>query len=206
MLLMHGLGDTSQGWSDVAMMLAKEFPFLKLVLPTAPTKPVTLNGGERMPSWYDIIGLDSRAKETCEGIDDSVSTINSLIQNEINSGIKSERIIVAGFSQGGAMAITTGLKFPSKLGGVVALSGYLPRPNEFVPSAANKNTKVFFGHGDEDDVVQLPWAQLSADKLKGLGVTNVEFKIYKGMPHSACRSEIDDVIDFVRSAMGSDEL
>jgi len=132
-----------------------------------------------MPARYDIKGLESRAKEPCDGLDDSLRHVAGLIDKEIAAGVPANRIIVAGFSQGGAMALLTGLTHPRSLGGVVcacrpplpfvgltrdvaaaAMSGYLPRPAEFAVHKANANTPVLFCHGDDDDVVHIECAPL----------------------------------------------
>ena len=157
-----------------------------------------------MPSWHDIVSLDQQlaVQERCEGLDESKQSIVGLIDKEIASGIAPERIIVAGFSQGGAIALTTGMTYPKKLGGVISMSGYLPRPAEFAIHACQVNTPVLFCHGDSDDVVRLDWGRKSAERLKQLGATNIEFKVYRGMPHSACAEEVVDVAAFVRKIVG----
>ena len=99
-IMLHGLGDSAEGFSDVADMWTKSFPYIKIILPTAVSRPVTLNGGMRMPAWYDIVGLDERAAEQCNGIDASCEMVTGLIKNEVDSGIYPNRIILAGFSQG----------------------------------------------------------------------------------------------------------
>jgi lysophospholipase-1 len=150
-------------------------------------------------------GLDSRSNETCQGLESSVATVLGLIDKET---IPRSKIMLGGFSQGAALALTVGLCSPTPLACVFALSGYLPKPQTFSPSEAGKRTPVFFGHGDSDDVVQLSWARLSYDRLKELGVTKMQFKVYRGMPHSACDEELKDLVGFLTSAFtsSSDEL
>ena len=104
------------------------------------------------------------------------------------------------------MALTTGLTYPKALGGVISMSGYLPRPNEFTPNDCNLGTPVLFCHGDDDDVVNIQWARDAANRIKETGLKSVEFKVYRGMPHSACRAEIDDVTEFVKSVFSRTEL
>jgi predicted esterase len=96
---MHGLGDSADGFSDVAEMFSSQLPHVKFILPTAPSSPVTLNGGMVMNSWYDIVGLDDRASETCDGLDDSRNIVNAIVQQEVALGIPHSRIVLAGFSQ-----------------------------------------------------------------------------------------------------------
>ena len=117
-VLIHGLGDSAYGWLDVAEHLSTLHPHVKFILPTASEKPVTLNGGMEMPSWYDIKGLETRASETCDGIDESKQYITSLIENENKNGIPYKRIILGGFSQGGALSLFTSLQIDQTLAGV----------------------------------------------------------------------------------------
>lgn len=139
-----------------------------------------------------------------------------LIDKEVAAGVHASRVIVAGFSQGGALALTTGLSYAKPLGGVIALSGYvrravhthagvltrrkLPRPQSFAVNTANAHTPVLFCHGDADPVVRLDWGQRSAERVKELGVANVTFKVYANMAHSASVQEVADVVGFMRAA------
>ena len=121
----HGLGDSNRGWLDVAGMMHQQMPHVKFVLPNAPTSPVTLNGGMAMPSWYDITSLDDRANQPCTGIEESRAVVDALIAAEVAAGIPLDRIVVGGFSQGGAMSLYAGLQYPGRLAGVLVMSGYL---------------------------------------------------------------------------------
>ncbi|KAI9334286.1 Phospholipase/carboxylesterase/thioesterase [Obelidium mucronatum] len=197
---LHGLGDSGHGWQPVAEQLADHFPHIKWVLPNAPSIPITLNGGYRMPGWYDIISLDHRnRKEDEKGMLETVDKINQLIKDEIDSGIKSKRIVLGGFSQGSAMSLLASLKTDIKLAGIVGLSGYLPLADkaEELATSANQWTPIFMGHGDSDEVVAHQWGRLSADKLKdGLG-RQVTFKTYRGMGHSSSNAEMMDLVKFI---------
>ncbi|CAE7180444.1 Lypla1, partial [Symbiodinium pilosum] len=133
-ILLHGLGDTAHGWAGGASVLLNMLPNTRFVLPTAPVQPVTLNGGLPMPSWYDIAGLEDRADENCEGLEESCATVEALIQEQKSHGIPLEKIVVAGFSQGGALSLYTGLSRTYRLGGLVCMSGYLPFARTFTPS------------------------------------------------------------------------
>ncbi len=166
---MHGLGDTAFGWADVMHILATRLPHLKFILPTAPSQPVSINQvrprplppagaacvphpppcslarlrvqGAVMPSWYNIEGLDERANEGCDGIDDSCATIATFIDKEVRAGTPASRIVLGGFSQGGALAIYSALCTRS-VAGVAVLSGYLPRARAVKPQKASLAAKV----------------------------------------------------------------
>ncbi|KAJ3030310.1 UNVERIFIED_CONTAM: hypothetical protein HDU68_009463 [Siphonaria sp. JEL0065] len=182
------------------MKLAVRFPHVKWVLPNAPSIPITLNGGYRMPGWYDIISLDhTKRKEDEKGMLETVEKINKLIKEEIASGIKSKRIVLGGFSQGSAMSLLTALKTDIKLGGIVGLSGYLPladKAEEFA-TTANQWTPIFMGHGDSDEVVSHTWGKLSAEKLKETLGRQVTFKTYRGMGHASSNAEMSDLARFL---------
>lgn len=182
-----------------------KFSEVKFILPTAPTIPITCNFGMRMPGWYDIVALGGSAEtllanEDEPGILSSQSYFHGLIQQEIDAGIPSDRIVIGGFSQGGAMSIFSGLTAPVKLGGIIGLSSYLALSRKFkdiVPKEnLNKETPVFMAHGDADPVVLCAIGQLSYEMLKELGYA-VEMKTYRGMGHAACPEELDEVEAFL---------
>jgi predicted esterase len=193
--IIHGLGDTAAGWVDVAEHLAGSAPHIKFILPTARSLPVTINGGAKMPSWYDIHGLALRAEEKADGLDETKSYITSLIQKEIDMGIPPNRIVLGGFSQGGAVSLWTGFSLDFPLAGIVCLSGYMLRPHEFIVS--QKNVPLFIGHGTADDVVQFAMAKFTLEQLKEKGVTNIEFHKYPGMGHSILPEGIQDLYTFL---------
>lgn len=205
--LMHGLGDTAAGWSDVAQMLSPALPYAKFVLPTAATQPVSLNGGMPMPSWYDIHSLESiSGREDPAGLAKSLSYVEGLIKGEMEaSQVPASRVVVAGFSQGGAVALGM-LRSDLPLAGVMALSSYLPLVSpgsshaDSAVSEANKATKVFFAHGDADAVVQYSFGTASAEFLKKKG-NPVEFKTYRGMGHSARDDELRDIAVFLKERL-----
>lgn len=201
-VLLHGLGDSAEGWIDVAEQLAPMLPHVRFVLPSASDKPVSMNGGMRMPSWYDIKGLGPRSQETCDGLEGSVGVVKDLIAREVASGIPQERIVLAGFSQGGAMSVWVGLQLEKRLAGVVCMSGYLPRPELFRPTAQGVETPLLMCHGTSDDVVQHQWAKQSEALIKEAGVKSVVFKTYERMGHSACAAEIQDVYQFLSKIIG----
>jgi predicted esterase len=198
--MLHGLGDTAAGWTDVAHMLRDVVPHAKWVLPTAPTRPITLNGGMPMPGWYDITSLESIAgREDRGGLAETRRYVASLIAAEVAAGVPSDRIVVAGFSQGAAAALMT-LRDDAKLAGVVALSGYLPLAGDGAASPANGATPVLMCHGDADAVVAYRFGTASRDAVVAAGLP-VEFKAYAGMGHSACPEELRDVGDFLEARL-----
>ncbi len=188
----HGLGDTNLGWADIAAQLHTSLPYVKFVLPNAPRSPVTLNNGMVMPSWYDITSLDDRAGQPCVGIDESRDAITALIDEEVAAGVPLERIVVGGFSQGGAMSLYAGLQYPGRLAGICVMSGYLARAESFVLSPQAAATPVAHFHGTIDPVVKIEWARESARLLRNMGCA-YELSEYPDLPHSASMEELEDV-------------
>ncbi|CAH0546431.1 unnamed protein product [Brassicogethes aeneus] len=165
LIFLHGLGDTGQGWASA--MGAIRQPHVKVICPTAPTMPVTLNAGFRMPSWFDLKTLDESGPEDDDGIRSATKQIHGLIENEIKAGIAANRIVLGGFSQGGALALYSALCFPQKLAGVVALSCWLPLRKSFPGAMKTSNElSVLQCHGDCDPVVPYKWGQMTASVLK----------------------------------------
>ena len=182
-IFLHGLGDSGHGWSQIGQMASSLLPNVKFIFPHAPVLPITLNNGYQMPAWYDIVSLHNiNAKQDEKGMTESCSKIDELIQFEINIGIPSDKIVVGGFSQGAAMSLLYGLTCNHKLGGIVALSGYLPLSAkiEELKTAFNNETRFFMGHGTLDDVVKFQYGKSSADKLKNLGYS-VDFRSYNDL-------------------------
>lgn len=191
---LHGLGDNGFSWAPVSRSL--DMPHVKFVFPTAPTLPVTLNGGMEMPAWFDLFSLDAEdSREDEAGIWQSAAHLMGLVDQEVAAGIDPRRIVLAGFSQGGAIALAASMMADRPLGGFVGLSTWLPR----CVTAFNANdTPVLLGHGDSDFVVRLEWGMDSQRRLTEMGVRS-EFKTYRGMDHSFCEKEQRDVADFLRS-------
>jgi len=202
LFFLHGLGDSaSGGWSEVVPLFQSRFPYLKVVLPNAPVAPVTLNGGFRMQSWHDIKSLDQIDREDFKGLDDSRAQIDGLIAEEVASGIPGKRIILGGFSQGGAVSLYTGLQSKVPLAGILALSSYLPHTKgnfgELV-AEENKDTPILQCHGDADNVVRYSIGKRTFDELSKIrGGKNIELKTYRGMAHQSCEEEMRDVADFI---------
>lgn len=201
---MHGLGADGYDFAPVIpeLNLPHDFP-IRFVFPHAPLRSVTINAGYTMRAWYDIVGTDFNAREDEAGVKDSQTKINQLIAKEESLGIPSQNIILAGFSQGGAMALYCGLCYPEPLGGIIALSTYLPLSHKFMQeaNAVNKNTAIFMAHGTDDPILPLAWGQTSADFLKNQGYP-LEFHSYP-MPHSVCNEEIKAIGLWLRRRLGS---
>ncbi|HSV57968.1 MAG TPA: alpha/beta hydrolase [Variovorax sp.] len=193
-VLMHGLGADGNDFVPIAQELdLRSVGPVRFVFPNAPVMPVTINGGYQMPAWYDIYGPNLVQREDEAGLRRSQTAIEALIAREKARGIKADRIVVAGFSQGCAMALMTGLRHPEKLAGIVGLSGYLPLAAtlEGERHSANHDTPIFLAHGSADPVVQPERAMASRDALAALGY-RVEWHEYP-MAHSVCMEEIADL-------------
>lgn len=193
-LLMHGLGADGSDFVPLAQQLRlTAVGPVRFVFPNAPQMPVTLNGGMRMPAWYDILGQDLAQREDEAGLRRSQAAIEALLAREQARGIPAGRIVLAGFSQGCAMALMTGLRHPERLAGIAGLSGYLPLAarTAFERHDANALTPIFLAHGRYDPVVPLARASASRDALRALGYS-VAWHEY-AMDHSVCMEEIADL-------------
>ncbi|KAJ2801956.1 hypothetical protein H4R21_002605 [Coemansia helicoidea] len=202
-IFVHGLGDSGHGWEPVAQILSRTLPHVKFVLPHAPVQPVSLNGGFRMPSWYDIHSLDKIASnEDEDGMVASMRKLNELVRAEIDAGIPAGRIVLGGFSQGGAMALFAGLQSELQLAGLAVLSGYLPVRERLLARAtdASKRVPVFQGHGSADEVVLFQYGEMTAAALKKDGF-NVDFHSYRNMGHSTCNEELRDLQAFLEKCL-----
>ncbi|KAI5627983.1 acyl-protein thioesterase 1, partial [Silurus asotus] len=202
-IFLHGLGDTGHGWAEA--MAGIRTPHVKYICPHAPVMPVTLNMNMAMPSWFDIIGLGPNAEEDETGIKKAAESINALIDQEVKNGIPSHRIVLGGFSQGGALSLYTALKSQRMLAGVVALSCWLPLRNSLSKVymiGANKEIPVLQCHGEADPLVPLIFGCLTVEKLKTiLNPNSITFKTYPGMPHSACPEEMMDIKQFIEKQL-----
>lgn len=192
MIWLHGLGADGEDFVGVAEQM--ELPLaMRYIFPHAPKHPVTINGGFVMRSWYDIADVDIAAKQDDAGIRASQAEIEKFIAAEKERGIPSENIFLAGFSQGGAIALHTGLRHPARLGGILALSTYLPLADTLSQevSLSALKTPILFAHGIHDPVVPYTLGKMSADKLLQHGF-NLDWHEYP-MPHSVCADEINDI-------------
>jgi phospholipase/carboxylesterase len=203
---MHGLGASGDDFAAIVPELdLTGCPAIRFVFPHAPVMPVTLNGGYVMPAWYDIFGTElgggAVRREDAAGIAKSQQDIEALIAREVSRGIHPSKIVLAGFSQGCAIALHTGLRHPAKLAGIMALSGYLPLASTVAAerSAANSNTPIYMAHGTQDPVVVLSRAEDSRDVLAGLGYA-IQWHTYP-MPHSVHPREIADISAFLKAVL-----
>lgn len=202
---LHGLGADGSDFEPIVPELAlAPVPALRFVFPNAPLQPVTCNGGYVMPAWYDIIALGGESREIDEaGLLASREIVRALIARERERGIPSERIFLAGFSQGGAVAYLSALTHPEPLAGVIALSTYIPSAALITRelSAANRDIPLFVAHGAQDDVVPLTMGQQALELLRGFGLAP-QWRTYP-MPHSVCPQEIDDIGAWLRERVSA---
>ncbi|MBT9505479.1 dienelactone hydrolase family protein [Rhodoferax sp.] len=201
---LHGLGADGNDFAALVPELdLHACPPIRFIFPHAPSIPVSLNGGYVMPAWYDILGTDLISRQDAAGIQKSEQAIIALIENEIARGIAPSRIVLAGFSQGCAMALHTGLRLPYQLAGIIALSGYLPLVDRFIDErhTANASTPVFMAHGTMDPVVVLARGESSRDALLAQGHA-VYWHTYP-MQHSVHPREIADISAFLTHVLGA---
>ena len=196
---LHGLGSDGHDFEPVVQKL--NIPNVRFILPHAPEMAVTRNSGYIMPAWYDLYGATGSSKEDEDGIKNSQHYVNSLIQKELDKGIAAERIVIAGFSQGGAIALYTALRYPKKLGGVMALSTYLPVKAKLATEAnpANAATPIFMAHGVFDDIITLDMCKISLQTLQS-NHYSVSWHEYN-MAHSVCMEEISDIHGFLKQRL-----
>jgi phospholipase/carboxylesterase len=191
---LHGLGADGNDFVPIVPELRlPPAPGIRYVFPHATVRPVTLNNGYPMRAWYDIKSLDPAGRAEAPGLDESVARISALIDRERAAGVAANRIVVAGFSQGGAVAFHCALAYPERLGGLLALSTYLPRPEHLEPrlSAANRTLPILMCHGTEDPVVVPAMAATAREWLLAHGFS-VDWRTYP-MPHSVCPAEVADI-------------
>jgi len=196
---LHGLGDTGHGWASAVGALG--LSHIKFVCPTAPVMPVSLNAGYRMPSWFDLKSLDVDGVEDKDGIKKARDQIHHLIEQEAKDGIPYSRIMLGGFSQGGALALYSTLTYKNTLAGVVALSCWLPLRSEFPAGiVGNSTTPILQCHGECDPVVPFKFGELTSQLLKQF-IPNIEFKSYRDLSHSSNDEEMRDVKTFIKKYM-----
>jgi phospholipase/carboxylesterase len=199
---LHGLGASGNDFAPIVPELGIQEKYgIRFVFPHAPQIPVTINNGFVMPAWYDISEMDLMRRADANGIAESRKVITDMIYDEIEAGVPASNIVVAGFSQGGVVALEAGLRFPEPLAGVMALSTYVPIQNNF-PSAAksgNADVSVFYGHGDYDPVIPMAQADASQKFLTQAGY-QINWKRYP-MEHSVCPQEIGDIKDWLLSIL-----
>lgn len=207
---LHGLGADGHDFEPIVgeLGLADDLA-LRFVFPHAPVRPVTINGGAEMRAWYDILSFERDGPMDEVGLRESAEILNGLIAREVDRGIGAGNIVAAGFSQGGAVALHAALRYPERLGGLMALSTYLPLPKAFEaevvgnPAAADRDLPIFMAHGSFDPVLPMELGQSSADLLISAGF-ELEWHDYP-MAHSVCAEEIADIRRWLLGIFGDDK-
>ena len=199
---MHGLGADGNDFVPIVQELNLQSSIrIRFVFPHAPLRPVSINGGAVMRAWYNITDQNLSSDEDAIGIRASQSAVEKLISREIQNGIKPENVVLAGFSQGGAIALQAGLRYSNKLAGILVLSSYLPLSETLTADAhpSNTTTQIFMAHGHNDPVIPLELAILSKQKLLELGYS-VKWNLYQ-MEHSVCTEEIADISEWLKQVL-----
>lgn len=203
---LHGLGADGHDFEGIVPELRlKENTHIHFIFPHAPIQPVTINGGMKMRAWYDILSMSQEHQVDHAGIYQSAELINEIIEQECANGIPSEHILLAGFSQGGVIALHAGLRYPNRLAGIVALSTYLPTIGQLQNerSAANNDIPIFMAHGILDSIVAIETGKATFNALKDMNY-RIEWHDYL-MEHSVCGEEIENIAAFVNSFFSSPE-
>lgn len=203
LIFMHGLGDTGHGWCEgLSDVCSRQMKYLKIICPNAPIQRVSLNMGMQMPSWFDIYALSFNAPQDEPGIKKSTEDVVKIIEAEIKNGIPPNRIVVGGFSQGGAVGLHTLMTYDKKLAGCVGLSTFLPLHQKFpeICNEINKDTKIFLGHGKADPVVDYKIGEMTKT-VTSQYYRNVKFHSYNDLGHSSSGKEMKDVLDFLKTVL-----
>lgn len=202
-IIMHGLGDSGDGWRFLSDMLHKyeQFSEVNFIFPNAPVKPLTIAGGQMIPQWFDIFELaNPNARQDEDGYWKSVDYIKNIVENEVNNGVSANKIIVGGFSQGASLSLGLAATYDKKLAGILCMSGFFAMKqgikNRLVDT--NKDIEIFHGHGDADPMINIDYARMTSKYFKEeLGFTNYKLHEYHGMAHSTCNEELTDIIQFL---------
>jgi phospholipase/carboxylesterase len=201
---LHGLGADGHDFVPLVPELRlPPDPPIRFIFPHAPVRPITINAGYEMRAWYDILGFDRTARQDSAGIDASARATTALIDAEVAAGIAARAIVVAGFSQGGAIALHAALRYGERLAGILALSTYLPVSESVAADAgaANRDVPILMCHGTFDPVLPIELGTSSRDRLRSLGY-DVDWREYP-MQHEVCREEIDVIAGWLRARIGS---
>lgn len=199
---LHGLGDSGNGFALIVPELKlPENHKIRFVFPHAPIRPITINNGMPMRAWYDIKSMDFNQRADVEGVLESAEQVEELIQAEMDKGIPSERILLAGFSQGGVIALHLGTRFAKPLAGIMALSTYMSEPEKLASEASEKNisTPVFCAHGQQDDVVPMFLGHAAYKVLEQNGY-DVQWKEYV-MQHNVCLPQLQDISQWLSARL-----
>ncbi len=201
---MHGLGADGNDFVPVVEML--DLPHIRFILPHAPYRNITRNNGYEMRAWYDIYGLTPISREDAIGISESQLAIEALIAQEIKRGVPANRIVLAGFSQGGAIALHTALRYAQSLAGILALSTYLPLKDKLAAekSSANQQIPIFMAHGVHDDIITMDTCKTSLAVLQAESYA-VDWHEYP-MAHSVCMPEIADIKQFFARVLNDSSI
>lgn len=196
-IFLHGLGDNGDGWASA--LSGFNLPHVKIICPHAPSIPVTLNMGALMPAWFDLKGLSPQTAEDEAGIKKAAESINAIIEHEAKNGIPPHRIILGGFSQGGALSLYTALTSEHQVAGVVALSCWLPLHRTFPPGSCGiKNIPILQCHGECDPMVPKEFGALTSRLIQTVVNPDlVAFKSFCNLSHSSCPQEMEDVKQFI---------
>jgi phospholipase/carboxylesterase len=193
---LHGLGADGHDFEPIVPELRLPADLsLRFIFPHAPVQPVTINGGMAMRSWYDIVSFDSEGRADRAGVLASSDLLEGLIAREIERGVAPQKIVVAGFSQGGAVAIHTALQTEHPIAGLMALSTYMAFPDDAASAVSRKDLPIFMAHGSFDPVLRMEWGRSSADRLIEAGYA-VDWHEYP-MAHAVCPQEIADISNWL---------
>ncbi|MEC4724808.1 carboxylesterase [Shewanella sp. D64] len=199
---LHGLGDSGAGFAPVVPALGLPVDnSIRFIFPHAPEQAVTINQGYVMRAWYDIKSMDLHNRADMQGVLMSEESVKALIQEQIDSGIPANKVVLAGFSQGGVMSLFTGLRYPQQLAGIMALSCYLPTADKLPEelSEVNRTTAILQHHGEQDDVVPVSSGKMANSLLKAAGY-NAQWKTYQ-MPHSVLPEQLRDIGQWLRTVL-----
>lgn len=193
---LHGLGADGHDFAPIVPEL--KIPNTRFIFPHAPPRPITMNNGYEMRAWYDLFGLSMQHQQDEAGMREMQKSIEALIADEVAQGVSESKIVLVGFSQGGAMALFTALRYPKKLAGILALSTYVSLKEKLAEeiNVANKDVPILMAHGSFDSVITLETCLVSRNLLKSLN-DKLEWHEYP-MAHSVCAQEIDDISRFLK--------
>ncbi|KAG6579750.1 Acyl-protein thioesterase 1 [Phytophthora cinnamomi] len=193
---LHGFGDTAHGWASTFRRVAKDMPHVKFVLPTAALRPVTIMNGREVPAWFDVAAVGGSAGQAV-GLDETRDALQAMIDQEVETGIPRSRIVVGGFSQGGAVSYFTGFQTKQPLGGVMILSSFIPREKDFRFTSETTGDPVLICHGDADSRISYELALKAKQRLADASVKYVTFHTYPNTDHSSSSHEIEDIREWL---------